>query len=82
MLFETCDEKKLTQLAGIIKRGKLITEDLSDFFTSCEKRILGIADKNQGINLKKQYDLKRFKQVDLFHTDLEIKKKGIELVKI
>ncbi len=82
VLFESCDEAKLAQLAGIIKWGKLIAEDLSDFFASCEKRILGVADKNQGINLKKQYGLKRFKQVDLFHTDLEVKKKGIEIVRI
>lgn len=82
VLFETCDEAKLAQLAGIIKRWKLISGELSDFFSSCEKRILGVADKNQGINLKKQYGLKRFKQVDLFHTDLEVKKKGIELVRI
>ncbi len=82
VLFESCDEAKLAQLAGIIKRGKLIVEDLSDFFASCEKRILGVADKNQGINLKRQYGLKRLKQGDLFHTDLEVKKKGIELIKI
>ena len=82
VLFESCDEEKLAQLAGIIKRGKLISGELSDFFSSCEKRILGVADKNQGINLKKQYGLKRFKQVDLFHTDLEVKKKGVELIKI
>lgn len=47
-----------------------------------EKRILGVADKNQGINLKKQYKLKRFKQTDLLHTDIEVKNKGIELVRI
>lgn len=82
VLFETCDEGKLAQLAGIIKRGKLISGELSAFFASCEKRILGVADKNQGINLKKQYGLKRFKQVDLFHTDLEVKKKGVEFIKI
>ena len=67
MLFENCEEAKLAQLAGIIKWGKLIDGDLSDFFSFCEKRILGVADKNQGINLKKQYGLKRFKQVDIFH---------------
>ena len=82
VLFESCDEEKLVQLAGIIKRWKLISGELSGFFSSCEKRILGVADKNQGINLKKQYGLKRFKQVDLFHTDLEVKKKGVELIKI
>ena len=32
--------------------------------------------------MKKQYGLKRFKQVDLLHTDLEVKMKGIELVRI
>ena len=82
MLFENCEEAKLAQLAGIIKWGKLIDVDLSDFFSSCEKRILGVADKNQGINLKKRYGLKRFKQVDLFHTDLEVKQRGAELIKI
>ena len=82
VLFENCEEAKLAQLAGIIKWGKLIDGDLSDFFASCEKRILGVADKNIGINLKKRYGLKRFKQVDLFHTDLEVKQKGIELIKL
>lgn len=82
MLFENCEEPKLAQLAGIIKWGKLIDGDLSDFFSSCEKRILGVADKNIGINLKKCYGLKRFKQVDLFHTDLEVKQKGVELIKL
>jgi hypothetical protein len=32
--------------------------------------------------MKKKYGLKRFKQVDIFHTDLEVKNKGIELIKI
>ena len=82
VLFENCEEAKLVQLAGIIKWGKLIDGDLSDFFPSCEKRILGVADKNIGINLKKRYGPKRFKQVDLFHTDLEVKQKGIELIKL
>lgn len=82
VLFSDCDEKKLTHLAWCIKWGKLIESELSDFFASSEKRILGVADKQLGLKLKRDYELKRFKQVDLFHTDLEIKKKGIELIKI
>lgn len=41
VLFDTADETKLSELAGIIKWGKLIEGELSDFFASCpEKRIL------------------------------------------
>ena len=83
LTFARCDEAKLADLAGIIKWGKFIDWDLDQVFSaSPEKRILWVADKNQGINLKKQYSLKRFKQVDLLHTDLEVKMKGIELVRI
>lgn len=83
LTFARCDEAKLVDLAGIIKWGTVIDWDLDQVFSaSPEKRILWVADKNQGINLKKQYGLKRFKQVDLLHTDLEVKMKGIELVRI
>ncbi|MDR3169129.1 MAG: hypothetical protein LBU27_05210 [Candidatus Peribacteria bacterium] len=33
-----------------------------------------------GITMKKKYGLKRFKKVDLLHTDKEVKEKGIELI--
>lgn len=83
ILFSEANEDKLANIAGIIKWGKVLKSDLSDLFSSKpDKRILGVADKNQGISLKKQYGLKRFKQVDLLHTDLDVKKKGIELIKI
>lgn len=83
VLFDTTDEAKLATVAGIIKRGKILEANLEALFSANpDRRILGVTDKNQGINLKKQYGLKRFKQVDLFHTDLEVKKKGIELVRI
>lgn len=83
VLFDTAEASKLTQIAGIIKRGKIVESDLDQLFSANpDKRILGVADKNQGINLKKQYNLKRFKQVDLLHTDLDVKKKGIELIRI
>lgn len=83
VLFDNADEWKLSQLAGIIKRGKIINTDLDEVFASFpEKKILWVADKNQGINLKKQYKLKRFKQTDILHTDMEVKNKGIELIRI
>lgn len=83
VLFDDVKEGKLIQIAGIIKRWKIIETDLEIFFSSnSDRKILGVADKNQGINLKKQYKLKRFKQVDLLHTDLDVKNKGIELIRI
>ena len=45
-------------------------------------RVLWIADKNTWIQFKKKYKIKRFKQVDLLHTDMEVKNKGIELIRI
>ncbi|MDR0651399.1 MAG: hypothetical protein LBG59_08650 [Candidatus Peribacteria bacterium] len=33
-----------------------------------------------GLNIKRKYQLKRFKKVDLLHTDREVKEKGIELI--
>lgn len=83
ILFTDANEKKLNQMAWIIKWGKILEADLESLFSSKpEKRILWVADKNQGINLKKEYGLKRFKQVDLLHTDLDVRKKGIELIRI
>ena len=82
VLMDDADENKLADLAWLVKWWKVIEEELSDFFASTEKRILWVSDKQQWIKLKKQFWLKRFKQVDLFHTDLEIKNKGIELVRI
>lgn len=83
VLFDAVDEKKLEQLAGIIKWGKMLAGELADFFAEQDQKIiLWVADKQLGIKLKKEYQLKRFKQVDLFRTDLDVKNKGIELIKI
>ena len=82
VLFDEADEDKLSVLAWLVKWWKIIDWELSDFFVNAEKRILWVSDKQQGIKMKKQFWLKRFKQVDLFHTDLEVKNKWIELIKI
>ena len=82
VLFDEADEGKLSDLAWLVKWWKVIDWDLSDFFAKADKRILWVSDKQLGIKMKKQFWLKRFKQVDLFHTDLEVKNKWIELIKI
>jgi len=82
ILFDDADEDRLSDLAWLVKWWKVIEGELDDFFKDNDKRILWVADKQQGINMKKKYGLKRFKQVDIFHTDLEVKNKGIELIKI
>ena len=82
ILFDDAEEEKLSDLAGLVKWWKVLEQPLSDFFSNNEKKIIGVADKQLWIKLKKEHNLKRFKQVDLFHTDLEVKNKGIEFVKI
>lgn len=82
VLFDDAEEEKLSDLAGLVKWWKVIEEPLSDFFANNEKKMIWVADKQLWISLKKEHKLKRFKQVDLFHTDIEIKKKWIELIKI
>ena len=82
IFFDVEEEDKLSDLAWLVKWWKVIEGELSDFFNKTDKRILWVADKQLWIKMKKQYWLKRFKQVDLFHTDIEIKNKWIELIKI
>ena len=45
-------------------------------------KILGVKDTDTGIALKKKYKIKRFKKVDLLHTDREVKEKGVELISL
>lgn len=96
--FDTNEADKLTNIASLIKRWEVLPfEEIENILTArhCEgnevsrgnllnkkPKILWIADKVMGINFKKKYGMKRFKQVDILHTDLDVKKKGIELVKI
>ena len=82
--FDTNFQDRIPSIASFIKRWKILpfSQIETMFRENTEKRILGHADFNIGFWFKKKYKLKRFKQVELLHTDLEVKKKGIELVKI
>lgn len=79
--FDTKYPNRLSTLGGLIKRWHIIDpEEIPNLFN--EKRIIGTADDKRWLSLKKTYNLKRYKKVDIGHTDRDIKKKGIELIKI
>lgn len=86
IIFDTNEREKLSNIASLIKRWEIVSfSEIEKILTNqgeWKKRILGIADKMIGINFKKKYKMKRFKQVDILHTDMEVKNKGIELIKI
>jgi len=79
--FETFFPEKLNLLWGIIKRWKIVNTDELDNILSNTK-LLWTQDKNLWIEFKKKYKIKRFKLVDLLHTDKEVKEKWVEMIKI
>jgi hypothetical protein len=79
--FDTQDISKLNQLWGIIKRGRVVDE--SSLETELQDtKIIWINNEDLGKQFKKQWLIKRFKLVKLWHTDLEVKQKWKELIKI
>ena len=80
-VFDTVKEEGISAMASFIKWWKIIS--LSEIQNYIEdKRILWMEDKNQATKFKKQFWFKRYKEVWLLHTDIDVKKKGIELIKI
>lgn len=79
--FETALSKRLQTCASLIKRGQVLShEDLEQQISS---DTVGVADNKFWVHLKKQFSLiKRFKLVELIHTDLEIKMKGQEVISL
>lgn len=70
---------KLSQIWGIIKRGKVTTkEEALDQLIG--KKILWCADMQLALKLKREYNIKRVKLVEFIKTDREVKNKGIELM--
>lgn len=45
-------------------------------------KIIGIQNENNGKHLKRTAGIRRYKLVDLFHTDKEIKNKGKEIINL
>ena len=68
------DGDQLPRFGSAIKRGKIITEDnLGGALEGVQ--IFGMQDTKLASRIKKHYQIKRFKQVELFKADMEIKKK-------
>ncbi|MFA5747487.1 MAG: hypothetical protein WC872_00065 [Candidatus Absconditabacterales bacterium] len=79
--FDDVDKNKLSNLGGIIKWGRVINKN--ELTAELQNvKIIGVADESFGKLCKKQFGLKRFKVVDLFHTDKEVKEKGKEIIKL
>lgn len=78
--FDTNNPEKLINLGWIIKWWKVINK--SDIWTTLEwKKILWTKDKDFWLELKREYNIKRFKLVDRLKTDIEVKKKWVEIVR-
>jgi len=75
-VFDTDDFEKLQFLAGFTKIGHLIKEDE---FINLDKKLVG-SNKRFTTSDKKKYNIKRYKQIELTKSDLEIKNKWIEAI--
>ena len=79
--FETEYPELLATLWGTIKSGKVVREkDLPTILQDVS--IIGIKEIANGKHLKTTMGIRRFKTVDFFHTDKEIKEKGRELINL
>jgi len=78
--FDSEYENLLPQLGGITKWGRVVNEtELLPFFEG--KRILWVENKKLWLKFKKQGFIRRFKIIEQQKTDLDIKNKGIEVLK-
>lgn len=79
--FETETPEKLKDLWWVIKRWKIYTKEELEGIAK-EKKIAWVPTKEMGMMCKEDLNIRRYKILDIFHTDKEIKEKGIELVPI
>ena len=78
--FDTDNPKLLETLWWIIKRWEVINKE--DIIKEIEwKKILWTKEKELWLKLKREFWIKRFKTVDRLKTDVEVKKKWIEIVR-
>jgi len=81
ILFNTKETKKLQKMGGVIKRWKEISKkNLPEIFT--DKRVVWVNEEWLGKEFKKSFNLRKYKTLALFKSDREIKKKGVEILKI
>ncbi len=83
VVFELSDNKtaSLNQLAGIIKRGKIVKLGDDDFLAELKwLSIAGVSERKLWMTLKKKYGVRRFKEIEIEKSDLEIKNEGKEFI--
>jgi len=81
VIFDTKYPQLLGQLWGCIKIGTVVKEkDLQELLA--EVKIIGIQNEANGKHLKRTVGIRRYKLVDIFHTDKEIKNKGKEIINL
>lgn len=81
IVFDTNFSEKLSTLGGIIKAGIVVKErDLPTILEGVS--IIWIKEIANGKHLKTTMGIKRFKTVNFFHTDKEIKERGKELINL
>lgn len=79
--FDTIYPDKLSHMGWCIKIGTIVPEkELPQYIA--DTKIIGIQSEANGKHLKRTIGIKRYKLVDILHTDKEIKNKGKELINI
>jgi len=81
IIFDTEHPELLQQLGGIIKAGRVVKEKELPTLLA-DTKIIGIQSETNGKHLKRTAGIRRYKLVDLFHTDREIKTKGKEIINL
>ena len=81
VIFDTEYPELLPQLWWIIKAGKVVKEKELQTLLA-DVKIIGIQSETNGKHLKRTAGIKRYKLVDIFHTDKEIKNKGREIINL
>lgn len=81
VIFDTKYAELLPQLWGTIKIGTVVKEkDLQELLA--DVKIIWIQNEANGKHLKRTVGIRRYKLVDVFHTDKEIKNKGKEIINL
>lgn len=75
-------KKYISRLAGIVKRWILLRwiENIEEVILSSWRTLVGTNSIKLAKYLKDKWLIKRYKIVDLLHTDIEVKSKGIEIL--
>jgi len=81
VIFDTKYAQLLPQLWGVIKIGTVVKEkELQELLT--DVKIIWIQNEANGKHLKRTVGIRRYKLVDIFHTDKEIRAKGKEIINL